>query len=214
MGAVWRFTAPTGAALVWLGTRAVHALRRGEAAAPEGVGDLLVQLGAVGYHHDVGVGQARLAADLGRQPQHGQRLARPLGVPDHTAPLLGLGFRQDAPHRRLDRPVLLVAGQLLGHPALIRLVNHEVAQDVQQRRRGQQPHDELRLPLRLDGEVLSHPVLRVGHHGLPLEVGVLRRADGGVDGAGAAVGDAKQVVVEQIGGAGAVPLRPGLLVAA
>ena len=201
-------------AFLRLGTGAVHPLRRGEAAAFEGVRDLLVQLGAVGDHHDVGVGQARLATDFGGQPQHGQRLARPLGVPDHAAPLLGPGLRQDAAHGRLDRPVLLVAGQLLDHPALLRLVDHEVAQDVQQRGRGQHPHDELRLALRLHAEALPHLILGIGRHRLPLEVGVLRRAQGGVGRGGPAVGDAEQVVVEQLGGANAAPLRPGLLVAA
>ena len=94
------------------------------------------------------------------------------------------------------------------------LVDHEVAQDVQQRRRGQHPHDELGLALWLHAEALPHLVLRVRRHRLPLEVSVLRRAHGGVGRAGPAVGDAEQVVVEQLGGAGAVPLGPGLLVAA
>ena len=214
LGAVGRLTAAAGAAFLRLGTRAVHALRGRKAAALEGVGDLLVQLGAVGDHHDVGVGQARLAAYSGGQPQHGQGLARPLGVPDHAAPLLGPGLRQDAAHGRLDGAVLLVAGQLLDHPALLRLVDHEVAQDVQQRRRGQHPHDELRLALRLHAEPLADLVIGERSHRLPLEVGVLRRAHGGVGRGGSAVGDAEQVVVEQLGGARAVPLQPRLLVAA
>ena len=135
-------------------------------------------------------------------------------MPDHAAPLLGLGLRQDAVHGQLDRPVLLVAGQLLDHPAMLRLVDYEVAQDIQQRRRGQHAHHELRLALRLHPEPLPDLVVGVGGHRLPLEVGILRSAYGGVGRGGPAVGDAEQVVVEQFGGAGAVPLRPGLLVAA
>ena len=157
---------------------------------------MLVQLGAVGDHHDVGVGQARLAADLGRQPQHGQR---PLSVPDHAAALLGPALREDASHGRRHRAVLLVAGQLLDEPDQGRLVDHEVAQDVQQRRRGQQPHDELRLALGFDAEAFPHLVPGVRGDRLPLKVGVLGGAGGGVGRVGPAVGDAEQVVVEQLG---------------
>ena len=73
--------------------RPVHPLRGREAAALEGACDLPVQLPAVGDHDDGGIAQARLAAQLRRQPQHGQRLARSLRVPDHAAPLLRLPAR-------------------------------------------------------------------------------------------------------------------------
>ena len=59
-----------------------------------------------------------------------------------------------------------------------------------------------------------HLVVGVGQHRFPLEVGVLRRSEGGVGGGSPAVRHAEQVVVEQLRRSGPVPLRPGLLVAA
>ena len=109
---------------------------------------------------------------------------------------------------------MLVAGQFLDHSALVRLIDHEVAQYVQQCRRGQKPHDELRLSLWLDVEPLPHLVLGVRGHRLPFEVGVFRRADGGVGRPGTAVGDAEQVVMEQFRGSGTMPFRPCFLVSA
>ena len=188
--------------------------RRQEAAALEGVADLTVELPAVGDHHDRWIAQARLAAQLGRQPEHRQRLAGALRVPDHAAALLGFAAFQRARQRRAHGAVLLVARQLLDETAALRLVDHIVAQDVQQRGRRQQPNDQLRLPVRLDAKAPPHLVLRVGQHRLPLDVGVLRRAESGVGRRGPAVGDAEQVAVEQGGRAGPVPLGPGLLVAA
>ena len=99
-----------------------------------------------------------------------------------TTPPRSSGLVSDRMRRigRLDGPVLLAAGQLLDHPALLWLVDHEAAQDVQQRRWGQHPHDELRLALRLHPETLPHFILSVRSYRLPLEVGVLRRASGGI----------------------------------
>ena len=91
-------------------------LRRWEAAALEGARDLPVELPAVRHHDDGRVGQARLAAQLRRQPQHRQRLARPLRVPHDPAALLGLAANQHPLHRRAHGPVLLVARQLLHQP--------------------------------------------------------------------------------------------------
>ena len=121
-------------------------------------GDLVVELGAVGDRHDGGVGQPRVPADLGGQPQHGQGLARPLGVPDHAAPLGGLLAREDAGQGGPHRPVLLVAGHLLDQPSPLRLVDHVVPEDVQQGGRGEHPHDELGLSLGFHPELLPHLV--------------------------------------------------------
>ena len=51
----------------------------------EGVEELVVEVVAVGDHDDGRVGQARLTDQRAGQHQHGQRLARALGVPDHAA---------------------------------------------------------------------------------------------------------------------------------
>ena len=155
-----------------------------------------------------------MPAYLGRQPQHGQGLARPLGVPDHAAPFVGLLAREDAGQGGPHCPVLLVAGDLLDQPSPLRLVDHIVPEDVQQDRRGQHSHDELVLSLRFHPELLPHLVVRVGRHRLPLEVGVLRSVQRGVGRGGPAVGHTQQVVVEELRGSPALPLWPRLLVAA
>ena len=111
------------------GTRRL--LRRGEAAALESVGDLPVELRAVGNDHDGRIAEARFAAQLLRQPQHRQRLAGALRMPHHAAPLLRLAARQETPQRRTHGPVLLVPWQLLHQPPSIRLVDHVVAQDIE-----------------------------------------------------------------------------------
>ena len=72
----------------------------------------------------------------------------------------------------------------------------------------------LRLALWLDAEPPPDLVVGVGQHRLPLEVGVLRRSEGGVGRGSPAVRHAEQVVVEQLRRASPVPLRPCLLVAA
>ena len=97
---------------------------------------------------------------------------------------------------------------------MLRFVDHEVAQDVQQGGGIQQADDELGLALGIHAEALPHLVVRVGQHRLPLEVGAFRRPHGGEDRPEAAVAHAQQVVMEQLGRAGAGPLRPGLLVPA
>ena len=124
-------------------------LRRWEAAPLEGVGNLPVQLRPVCDYDDGRVGEARLPAQLRRQPKHGQRLARSLRVPDHAAPLLRLAAREQPLNRSTYGAVLLVAGQLLHQPSPLRLVDHVVAQYVQKHRGRQQTDDELGLPLGL-----------------------------------------------------------------
>ena len=134
-------------------------------------------------------------------------------MPHDAAPLLRLPARQHTAHGCTHGPILLVARQLLHETPPLRLINHVVAQDVQQGRWGQQPNDELSLTLRLDAEAIPDLVIGVGRYRLPLEVGVLRRARRSVHGRRAAVGDAHQVVVEQLRRAASLPLRSRLLIA-
>ena len=77
----------------------------------------------------------------------------------------------------------------------------------------EQAGDEPRLPLGRGAEATPELALGEGLDRLPTGVGVLGSAHGPEGGVGAAVGDAQQVRVEEFGGAGAMPLRPGLLVA-
>ena len=98
-------------------------LRRREPATLECLRYLPVQLLAVGYHHDGRVVQRRFAAQLGGQPQHGERLARALGVPHHAAPFLGTLAFGDALDRSVHRPVLLVSRELLDQLAAVEFVD-------------------------------------------------------------------------------------------
>jgi hypothetical protein len=60
-----------------------------EAAVVEDVADLLVEFGAVGDDDNGRVLLGRVAAEFGGEPQHRERLARALGMPDHAAALGG-----------------------------------------------------------------------------------------------------------------------------
>ena len=80
-------SSPAGQLFRRHGPGADDAVGRLESAPREGAGDLIVQLGAVRDRDDSGLGEATLTTQLGGQPQHGQRLARSLGMPHHTAPL-------------------------------------------------------------------------------------------------------------------------------
>ena len=96
----------------------------------EGVGNLAVEVGAVGHHHD---SRARYLPQLGYglgQQHHGERLAAPLRVPHHAALALAV---VESPHPRnnlLDREILLIAGQLLDAPVVDRKVVNEVEQPL------------------------------------------------------------------------------------
>ena len=114
----------------------------------EGVEELVVEIVAVGDHDDRRVGQARLADQRAGQHQHGQRLARALGVPDHAAAPVALTrgrpqARQHAGPRLAHRAELVVARDLLGDlAALVLLEGDAGAQVVDQRPRLEQPPDQ------------------------------------------------------------------------
>ena len=136
-----------------------------------------------------------------------------LRVPDDAAPLLRCAALQDALDAVAHGAVLLVARQLLHQPPALVLEHDEVAQDVEEDGGIEQAGDEPRLPLGRGAEAALELALGERLDRLPAGVGILGGAHGAEGGIGAAVGDAQQVRVEELGGAGAVPLRPGLLVA-
>ena len=136
---------------------------------------MIIQLFAVGHHHDGRIVQPGIAAQFGGEPQHGQRLTRSLGVPHHTTAIFGAPAFRDPLHCGGDRPVLLVAGKFLDELSVVELIDHIVPQDIQQGRRRQQAHDELGLSLELHAEPIADLLLRVRKHRLPFGVHVFRR---------------------------------------
>ena len=120
----------------------------------ERIRDLPVELGPVGDDDDGWILQLRGAAQFGRQPEHGERLTRALGVPHDAASLLGLATLEDALHRLLDGSELLVAWQLLDQLALRVLVDDEVSEDVEQGWWIQQAGDEACLAFGRDAEAV------------------------------------------------------------
>ena len=193
--------------------RAGRPLRFDHGGPLEGGRDLPVELRAVRDDDDGGVAEGGGAPQLDREPEHRQRLAGALRVPHHPSPLLRSAPLEDARYGLADGAILLVARQLLHQPPALVLEDDVVAQDVDQDRGIEQAGDEPRLPLGRGAEAALELALGEGLDRLPAGVGVLGRAQGAEGGIGAAVGDAQQVRVEEFGGAGALPLRPGLLVA-
>ena len=79
----------------------------------EGVLDLLVQVGAVGDDDDPRVDDLPVEGECAAKHDHGEGLARALGVPDYAALASAVGANMlDALHGPLDREELLVAGDL------------------------------------------------------------------------------------------------------
>ena len=188
-------------------------LRVWEARALEGAPDLLVELAAVRDDDNRRILQRGRAAQLRRQVEHRQRLARSLRVPDHAAALRGRAAIQDACEGVADSTVLLVTRQLLHQTPALRLEDGEVTQDIEEHRRAQQPANQSRLALCGRAEATLELRLRERVDRLPLRVSVFGRPDGGIGGVGATERDAHEIGVEKLRRTGAVPLRPGLLVA-
>ena len=113
-------------------------------AAGEGPEQLIVEVVAVGEHHDGRVLEGGLEDQLAGEEGHRQALARSLRVPHHPSPLVAVGSAGG--DRRLDRPidgvVLVVAGQLLGGSAGLVVEHDEVAQVPQQAFGRQEAADE------------------------------------------------------------------------
>ncbi|OPX80516.1 MAG: hypothetical protein A4E45_00016 [Methanosaeta sp. PtaB.Bin039] len=101
----------------------------GKAASFECSMDLAVQVGAVGDYDHSGIGQLLQPSQLNCRPEHSQALAASLPVPDHATLTI---FPGDTLHGLIDRPKLLVLGDLLDHPVLLSLEDHEVLDEVEQ----------------------------------------------------------------------------------
>ena len=192
---------------------AVGPLRVGEPARGEHPGDLPVELGAVGDDDDGGLLLRPVAAELERQPEHGQALARPLRVPDDATPRARLARGSDAPHRLVDGDELLVAGQLADGAAVLDLEDDEVADDVEEVARLQEPVEQDVLRRRRAPELLAELLHAEGIRLLPFEEEPLRRADGAVDGAFPAGADEDLRRLEQLRRPLVLPARVGFLVA-
>ena len=111
-------------------------------AAGEGAEELLVEIVAVGQHHERRVLQRRLVHQRAAEEGHQQRLARALGVPDHPAAAVALTGLQDARQRLPDGVELVVAGDLLDRPAALVLEDDEAAQHGEQDRPGEEATDQ------------------------------------------------------------------------
>ena len=105
--------------------------------------ELVVQVGAVDLHHDRGV-EARPSTQDAGQEDHGQALARALGVPDHADALVaaGLHSRQRLLDGEAHGEVLVVFGALLGDAVVDHLVDDVVAHVVQQAVFGEEALDQ------------------------------------------------------------------------
>ena len=192
---------------------AARPFRVREPARGEHPGDLPVELGAVGDDDDRRLLLRLVAPQLERQPEHGQALARPLRVPDDAAPRARFPRRPDPPHRLVDRDELLVAGQLADGAAVLDLEDDEVANDVEEVARLEEPVEQDVLRRRRAAELLAELLHAQGIGLLPFEKEPLRRADRAVDSALPAGADEDLRRLEQLRRALVLPARVGLLVA-
>ena len=192
---------------------AVGPLRVREPARGEHPGDLPVELGAVSDDDDRRLLLRLVAAELERQPEHGQALARPLRVPDDAAPRARFPRRPDPPHRLVDGDELLVAGQLADRAAVLDLEDDEVAEDVEKAARLEEPVEQDVLRRRRATELFAELLHAQGVRLLPFEKEPLRRADRPVDRALPAGPDEDLRRLEQLRRALILPARIGLLVA-
>ena len=153
--------------------------------------ELVVQVDAVGHHHDGGAVQRSLQ-QMGVE-HHRQRLAAALGMPEHAALAVGAGGLPRPLHRLAHREILVIARQYLGRLLAVPRKEDEVLQNVQQ-------------PL-----FLEHPLVKglELHHGgvlglvgafpLPLHEAVQPRGDGAGHIGGQVADDADGIVIEQRG---------------
>ena len=197
--------------------QAAHAVRPlgvREPARGEHAGNLPVELRAVGDDDDGGLLLRRIAAELERQPEHGQALPRPLRVPDDPAPRARLPRRADPPQSLVHGDELLVAGQLADGPAAVDLEHDEVAHDVEEVARLEESVEQDVLRRRYPSELLAELFRAQGIRLLPFEEEPLRGADRAVDGALAAGADEDLRRLEEPRRPLVLPTRVGLLVAA
>ena len=192
---------------------AVRALGVRKAARGEHPGNLPVELGAVGDDDHGGLLPRLVAAELEREPEHGQALPRPLGVPDDSAPRARLPGSADATHRLVHGDELLVAGQLADGAAAVDLEHDKVPHDVEQVPRLEQTVEQDVLRRRRAPELLAELLHGQGIRLLPFEEEPLPRADCAVDRALTARCDEDLRRLEQPRRALVLPAGGGLLVA-
>ena len=192
---------------------AVRTLGVREPARGEHPGDLPVELGAVSDDDHGGLLLRLVAAELEREPEHGQALPRSLGVPDDSAACARLPRGADSPHRLVHGDELLVPRQLADGPAAVDLEHDEVPHDVEEVARLEESVEQGVLRRRcvpeLLGELLHGQRIRL----LPFEEEPHRGADRAVDGALAAGGDENLRRLEQLRRPLVLPAGAGLLVA-
>ena len=93
---------------------------------------MLIQLGSVRQEDEFEVPQQWVTTDLLGEEDHGEGLARTLGVPDDAALVLALAWCLETLNGLLDCPELLVAGDLLDRASALGFVDGEVLDDVQE----------------------------------------------------------------------------------
>ena len=155
----------------------------------EGIEELAVQVVAVGHHHDGRVVHLRLCRQFGGIADHGDRLARTLGVPHHPR-LAGTGLypirivrphighvvllrrRHRGTHRLAHRMKLMITGDLLDERVAILLKEDEVVEIVEQQLRleealhqGLQPELEQRLIVLMGHRAPGQKALLIGSEG-------------------------------------------------
>ena len=197
--------------------QAAHAVRPlgvREPARGEHAGNLPVELRPVGDDYDGRLLLRRIAAELERQPEHRQALPRPLRVPDDPAARTRLSRRPDPPQRLVHGDELLVAGQLADGPATVDLEHDEIAHDIEDVARLEEPVEQDVLGRRRASELLAELVHAQGVRLFPFEEEPFRRSDRAVDGALAAGPDENLRRLEEPRRPLVLPARVGLLVAA
>ena len=98
----------------------------------ERVEELLVELGAVGDHHDGGVQQFGLPRDPGGVELHLHGLARALGVPDDAGLAVALDREHSAGHSLGDSEVLVRLRDALRQPSSALVERNEVPLQLQE----------------------------------------------------------------------------------
>ena len=171
-----------------------------EATGTEGLGDLIVEVSPVGHDHQRGVVLPGIVAQLERQPQDGQALARALGVPDHAAPIGGFLGGAGTLHGLVHGNVLLIAAQLADDPTAggIALEHDETPHQVEQRLRREQPGQGHILDCRLSSTHSLKLARRARPGGLPFGEEPMRRGHCAVHGRLAAGRDQHLRRLEQL----------------
>ena len=96
----------------------------------EGLAELLIQLGTVCQEDQFVIPQQGVSTDLLGEKDHGEGLARSLGMPYDSTFALTISRCLESLNALLDCPELLVAGDLLNSATFISLKDREVLNNV------------------------------------------------------------------------------------